>query len=61
MRSIRPRAILPRSPSSIKSVTDLRAQRGVAIGVGAGMWIIDALWAAYGAHVHNQRIADDRF
>jgi hypothetical protein len=48
-------------PVLYQSVTDLRTQRGVAIDVAVGTWIIDALWAAHSAHAHNQRVADDRF
>jgi hypothetical protein len=44
-----------------QSVTDLRTQRGVAIDVAIGSWIVDALWAIHRANVHNARIADDRF
>jgi len=48
-------------PVLYQSVIDLRTQRGVAINVAVGTWIIDALWAVRSANVHNARIADDRF
>ena len=48
-------------PVLYQTVTDLRTQRGVAIDVAVGSWIIDALWAVHSANVHNARIADDRF
>ena len=48
-------------PLLYQEVIDLRNQRGVAIDVAVGSWIVDALWAVHRAKVHNARIADDRF
>lgn len=44
-----------------QSVSDLREQRTIALSLGGGVWLFDALRAAHRAAVHNQRIADDRF
>jgi len=41
--------------------SDLRGQRNVTFGIAAGFWIVDAISAAYGAHVHGERIARDAF
>jgi hypothetical protein len=54
-----------RDPSEIKTlysaVSELRTQRGIAIGVGVGLWALDVMSAVRGAHVHERKIADDRF
>ncbi len=54
-----------RDPLTIESrygaVGDLRTQRGTAIGVGVGLWALDAVSAVWGAHARNRKIADDRF
>jgi hypothetical protein len=44
-----------------QAARDLRSQRGVALGVAGGVWVLDALWAAHVVGVHNRKIADDRF